>query len=228
MRDSASVHLTKIAAAQRQLDAAIRMVFQNEDELAVHTLAAAAYRILRDLKKKRGRSDLCDSLNRGIFYLARDLATGKLHELPEEILASESLAVEVRAVAAAIRRGDIKDRFDVGLAKPTRQEDAFWRAFNRPSNFLKHADLDAHDTLSLDHVNNDYLILAASAAYRDLMGRLTPEMTAFGAYRFAYEWDGPERVLGVMISKLRSAKSAQRRKLCLQMIRDSRSERSLA
>ena len=51
-----TIHITKIAAAKRQLDAAIRMFFAGEDELAVHTIAAAAFRVLRDLHKKRGKS----------------------------------------------------------------------------------------------------------------------------------------------------------------------------
>jgi hypothetical protein len=55
---TATVHLTKLAAAQRQLNAAIRMLLRNEDELAVHTVAAAAFRILRDIKKKHGRGEL--------------------------------------------------------------------------------------------------------------------------------------------------------------------------
>jgi hypothetical protein len=42
--NSASVHITKLSAAKRQLQAAIRMHFQPEDELAVHTVGSAVYR----------------------------------------------------------------------------------------------------------------------------------------------------------------------------------------
>lgn len=45
-RSKATLALTKVADAQRQLDAAIRMFFAEEDELAIHTAAAAAYRVL--------------------------------------------------------------------------------------------------------------------------------------------------------------------------------------
>jgi hypothetical protein len=51
----AEVHITKSAAAQRQLDAAIRILFSGEDELAVHTLAFAAHTIVCDLDKKNGK-----------------------------------------------------------------------------------------------------------------------------------------------------------------------------
>lgn len=66
---SATLHLTKLAAAQRQLNAAIRMVLLDIDEVAVHTVVAAAFRILRDVKQTRGRSELSDALNRGLFLV---------------------------------------------------------------------------------------------------------------------------------------------------------------
>ena len=46
--------MTKIQAAQRQIDAAIWMLFRNDDPVAIHTVAMAAFRILRDLAKQRG------------------------------------------------------------------------------------------------------------------------------------------------------------------------------
>jgi hypothetical protein len=215
-RQSASVHITKLAAAQRQLDAAIRMTLLNEDQLAVHTVAAAAYRILRDLKRKRGRSELCDNLNSGLFYVARSLALGKLMEMPPEM---GSIAPAVWTLVDAIRRGEIKSKFDVEYFKPVRQEANVWRAFNLPSNFLKHADLDSDRTLSLDAVNNDHLLLAGSVAYIDLIGQPTPEMQVYAVFRFVDEWSPPwlseERV-----AKLRSTKPALRRRLCFRLLRD--------
>jgi hypothetical protein len=44
--------ITKLEAAGRQLDSAIRMFFSNEDILAVHTVARAAFRILYDITKE--------------------------------------------------------------------------------------------------------------------------------------------------------------------------------
>ena len=45
--------LTKIEAAQRQLDAAIRMFFADDDWVSIHTLVGASGRILRDLSEQR-------------------------------------------------------------------------------------------------------------------------------------------------------------------------------
>jgi hypothetical protein len=48
--------VNKPEAARRQLDSAIRMLFENEDPIAIHTLCMAAFRILRDLAEKGGDS----------------------------------------------------------------------------------------------------------------------------------------------------------------------------
>jgi hypothetical protein len=48
------VYIKKEAAIQRQLDAAIRWLFEGEDLLPVHTVVAAAYGISSDLAKNRG------------------------------------------------------------------------------------------------------------------------------------------------------------------------------
>ena len=49
------IRVNKIDAARRQIDAAIRMLFAKDDPVAIHTLAAAGFRILRDLSDKRGK-----------------------------------------------------------------------------------------------------------------------------------------------------------------------------
>ena len=50
---SADVAITKIEAARRQLDCAVRIFFAGEDYLAIHTLAHAAYSVLSDLHRER-------------------------------------------------------------------------------------------------------------------------------------------------------------------------------
>lgn len=46
--------VTKLQAAQRQLTVATELYFHDADPIAVHTLVAAAYNIIRDLSKHRG------------------------------------------------------------------------------------------------------------------------------------------------------------------------------
>ena len=56
--------ITKLQAAQRQIDAGIWMLFRNDDPVAIHTVAMAAFRILRDLVKQRGLEHPVDSMLR--------------------------------------------------------------------------------------------------------------------------------------------------------------------
>ena len=56
------IRVTKSQAAQRQIDAAIWMLFRNEDPVAIHTVAMAGFRILRDLTKKSDRQHPIDSM----------------------------------------------------------------------------------------------------------------------------------------------------------------------
>ena len=50
--------VSKIEAARRHLDEAIRLFFEDRDSLVVHTLAAAAQSILRDLARAQGDTHL--------------------------------------------------------------------------------------------------------------------------------------------------------------------------
>ena len=58
----AKIKVTKLEAAQRQIDAAIRMLFANEDPVAIHSIAAAGSRILRDLAKQK-QTDIWKMMN---------------------------------------------------------------------------------------------------------------------------------------------------------------------
>lgn len=46
--------IAKLEAAERQLAQAIRLFFDRGDQIAIHTLAAAAYQILSDICEQRG------------------------------------------------------------------------------------------------------------------------------------------------------------------------------
>jgi len=50
------IRVSKLQAAQRQADTAIRMLFSGEDPVSIHTLAMASFRILRDLAKHQGNN----------------------------------------------------------------------------------------------------------------------------------------------------------------------------
>lgn len=170
---SAKIYVTKLAAAQRQLCAAIRMFFAGEDELAVHTVASAAYQVLSDLKAERGRDEAADSYLTSIFYAVRAYRRGKL---PDYLANDPEIMQRVREMAdrlpvtASSKFEDIR-----ASVSPTVAQD-FWRRRNAISNFLKHADRDAKSHISLDDVDNLYLLFQAASAYVDLTNdNLGPE-----------------------------------------------------
>jgi hypothetical protein len=51
---SESVKISKLDAARRQLETAIILYFHEGDPISIHTLAGAAYEVLRGLNKARG------------------------------------------------------------------------------------------------------------------------------------------------------------------------------
>ena len=50
--------ITKLEAARRQLETAIRLYFSEADPVSIHTLTLAAYDIIRNVSKKRGGSPM--------------------------------------------------------------------------------------------------------------------------------------------------------------------------
>jgi hypothetical protein len=54
--------VTKIEAAQRQLDCAINLFLADGDSLAIHTLAHAAFKVLFDVYPKRRTDDFGEKL----------------------------------------------------------------------------------------------------------------------------------------------------------------------
>ena len=55
-KDSSKVdHLTKIEAARREINAAIRMYFANEDPLAIHSITAGGMQLIQDLGEKQDK-----------------------------------------------------------------------------------------------------------------------------------------------------------------------------
>ena len=73
MAHQAEIHITKLKAARHQFCAAIRMYFSAEDELAIHTVASAAYGIIRDLKAQRNRDEVGEFFLTSIFMQNRNI-----------------------------------------------------------------------------------------------------------------------------------------------------------
>jgi hypothetical protein len=222
-KKSGVVHINKIAAAGRQLDAAIRMYFIEEDELAVHTVASAAFRVLRDITAKRGRSFTADVLRNGVYVLAKRYGEGSLSERELKLIENTPVMDALRKTSEQIER--LGDKFDPSVIDVTMGTNGEQRAWpSKASDFLKHADRDADDLLPIASVHNENILIGACIAYLQLMQDATPEMMAYMAYwgaRNEAEYDLPNegRELATI---LRTATEDQRATLCLAFIKERR------
>jgi hypothetical protein len=218
----ARVFLRKEAVAQRQLDAAIRMTLAEEDELAIHTVVAAAYGILRALKQNNGRSELRDRLGLGIFAAANGLASGKI--LPPVLAQSNVLADIITRVSDAIKRGEVSNEQDVIQMMRGTDEKRHWNKFNRTANFLKHADRDPGDSLALDELSNEMLFASAIPAYCEIMGRPTAEMIVYLVFQGYYDINNLSPKLRAIVEQ----PVPKRRRSCLSLLRELRTRGAAA
>ncbi len=215
----ASVFINKLEAARRQLDAAIRMMFANEDELAIHTIAAAAYRILRDVLEKRGRHDLEYLYQAGLYGMAKAFALG---QMSKKELIDLQLYDLVSPIAEDMKvRGDEVTVDDIQLLLDDSNKKAHWRAMSCVSGFLKHADRLPEAAISLQDVNNESLIFHACAAYAMVSHTSTPEMVVFhsfwaaaGARRNGLTTDQSE-----IVDYLQRLSPSRQRRACIRWIR---------
>jgi len=222
----ASIFINKLEAARRQLDTAIRMTFANEDELAIHTVAAAAYRILRDMLDKRGRHDLENLYRAGLYRMAKDFVNGKLSK--DELIELQIYDL-VSAIAEDIKvRGDDVKAENIPLLLNESSKKAHWQAMSGVSGFLKHADRHPEGLISLHDVNNGSLIIHACGAYA-MVSRMstTPEMVVFFLYWLAtgglatagVGHDGLSAEDAEMVGYLERLSPSRRRRECVKFIR---------
>lgn len=180
------VLIIKAAAGQRQLDAAIRMLFSEEDLLAVHTVAAAALGIFGGLCKERGIPTPED------VSISIALETAELL-MRENAMASMTVHVksdgsvrppteEEKEKVSALISEHIKREIE-----KRRKDLAKWAIHltNRTTNFLKHADRDPNGAIEHDISDTDSLILRAIVNYMKLGFDPTPEMDAYRTWHRA-------------------------------------------
>ena len=162
---TAKVHITKLAAAERQLRTAIRLYFAKEDELSIHTIASAAYRLLADLKAERGMDEAANVYLTSIFYVVRDYQRGTL---PKDMESDPEIMKWIREAAAQLPiRSDSKFE-DASVTLSRELVGQFWNRRNKISNFLKHADRDTSASISLDDVDNLLLLMQCYSSYMDI------------------------------------------------------------
>jgi hypothetical protein len=233
----ATIFINKLEAARRQIDAAIRMTFANEDELAIHTVAAAAYRIVRDLLEKQGRFDFDELLAAGIYSAARSLAAGELPqgELDDLTRGAPQLRDRLAAMADEMRaKLDTVPTVNFSVRVNRGDRIAEWNRLSAAANFLKHADKDADTHITLAKLDNDEIIIRAVNAYisifrqpqdiyrgpPDILHR-TPEMAAFHIWWMSrHTPDQLGREYGdEFAQQFQRLSPYRRRRACLKLIR---------
>lgn len=216
---TASLHVNKLAAAKRQIQAAIRLFFMPEDELAVHTIAAAAYGLLKDIKSARGMSEAADAYLTSIFYLVRDYRRGTL---PDHMTSDAGFMAEVKRMASELSPITADSKLsDVRVSVGPAVERQYWNDTNRAANFLKHADRDTDQTLSLDELDNQLLLIKCCCAYRDVApDDLGNEGLAFQAFitanNAAYQLGSTS--FDSLVLSMRKVPVEKRQHLCYRVI----------
>lgn len=221
--------ITKLEAAHRQLKSAIRLFFIDEDELAVHTVASAAYRLISDLKKKQGQSEPADFYLISLFYIIRDFRNGTL---PTYITENPELMDWVANLSSQFPIEVDLSIEDITASIDKATEASFWKTQNKTSNFLKHADHDAEDRLGVNVIGNLQLLMQAYAALTDLIENdLNSEPEGFVLWLYSSVESGDSdslpseyQSIGEQLLKLQGN---ERRLMCATLIRERREEQSL-
>ena len=158
------------------------MTFAAAEPLAIHTIAAAAYGILKDLKTE----NFATLLRAGILAIAKDYASGEIEVLPEHLRDNAEIAMLVICIADNIRRDGVAvatESFNVEASPDIERQ--FWEDRNYAANFLKHADRDSTEALDVRRLDTGTLIMTAIGAYLDLFPQITPEMEVFHVFNAA-------------------------------------------
>lgn len=218
-KKSAKVVVTKLNAAGRQLNTAIRLLLGDDDLLSIHTLTAAAYRILRDLQKARGILHYPEVIRVGLWSMAEDFRKGRpLDELPPD------LRPYVRHVADLQAAGKIASFNEIKFANEQVLELNDLRQSTKAANFLKHADRDQTASLSEDEIDNIDLLFRATGTYSALLHRLSPEMAAFTVYAWdlwGASFPSPsEPLIARLIQDFKGISLRQRKAKCRRLIRN--------
>ena len=222
---SSTIQISKIAAAQRQLDAAIRMFFQREDELATHTVAAAAFQILRDVTKQRGGHFTGEVFRSGILSIAKQYVQGTLPPDQKARIEGSSLMSLVAELADQIRaQGDNFDKGRIQVNVSKRHEHKLW--LSEVTVFLKHANRDPDGFLSADGLDNERMLMAACAAYIELMNQPTPEIAAYFAFWAATNGQVSDIADEVQMfaRQLEAAEGTSRYEICRRFIQNRKTQ----
>lgn len=182
--EEGKVFVNKLAAAERQIAAAIRMYFMEEDPLAIHTVASAAMNLYADLLRRRGKDPAVFLLGYGFLRAAKDFIDGRLTE--EELSNWGEGALDfLEPLVDFLRNNPDYDIENARVSGPPDYVQKYWKEKRKSYNFLKHADRDHEALLDLANVNNEDVIAQAIGCAAHLNCEMTPEKEVFISAMYA-------------------------------------------
>ena len=178
--------INKLSAAERQLNAAIRMYFMEEDPLAIHTVASASLNLYADLLRMRGKEPALHNIVYGLFRMARDYINGKLSDDDLSELGEEGLEA-IKPMIEALRKTPDLDIDAIEVSGSHAFVRNFWFDKRKSYNFLKHADRDHDGLLDEASINNEDIIFNAIASSAHLNCPLSSEKELFYSAMYALD-----------------------------------------
>ena len=183
--EAGKVLINKLAAAERQLAAAIRMYFMEEDALAIHSVASAAHSLYADLLRHRGKDPAFHLVGFGALSVAKRYVDGELTNKDIESW-GEGAREALQPFIDMLRQNPELDIYDVQVSGSAEAARKFYREIRRAYNFLKHADHDVSAVLDSARINNEDLLCQAIYCSAHLNCELTPEKEFFIAAMHAF------------------------------------------
>lgn len=158
--ETSKTYINKLAAAERQLAAAIEMYYLEMDALAIHTVSSAAHNLFADMMRNRGKEPTIHGIDYGLYRLARDVNDGVIGQSEIDCWGKEvaSLVDERVAILKANPSFNIEE---MSTSAPSHFQKTFWNKKRKAYNFLKHADSDAQSLLDFGSINNEDIIFEA-------------------------------------------------------------------
>ncbi|MYH58953.1 MAG: hypothetical protein F4145_13380 [Boseongicola sp. SB0675_bin_26] len=183
--ETGKVLINKLAAAEQQLAAAIRMYFMEEDALAIHSVASAAHSLYADLLRHRGKDPAFHIFGFGVLSVAKRYVDGDLTNKDLESWGEGTLEA-IQPFVDILRENPELDINEFTVSGSAEEARKFYGKIRHAYNFLKHADRDASAVLDSAKINNEDLLYQAINCSLHLNCQLTPEKEFFVAAMHAF------------------------------------------
>ena len=180
-----NIYVTKPEAARRQLSAVVRLYFNEEDALVVHTVASAGEAIVDDLRKRRGHDVIKEEHLIALYGAISAMRCGELQQLVGENHKAMALVREIASYLPSETEASTFEEFKrfVKVRIPPELRKRAWKERKKIANFLKHSDRDGDSHIRESETKNSNLLMRACSSYERLVPNgLMTELQVLGMY----------------------------------------------